>query len=261
MTTPTVTLRASIDGGPPQTGGVEVPAGATVQFSFADTSGWEKYRISIVGPPAWTTPAGWETGEGGVVYYDGTIELPPAITLPGTEAWGKYMPTLVVNDAKRNEAFDKSLIDRRTALSMLSAYGLADVGVGESSQFGDVLRGWLRPIQEALRQLDARVANGLVSSFSYSSVDDADAALSVYGPELYVFVKNLSASRVLSLPSSASSDGQIIHVKTDETCSGATTVTLDPGADSIDGASSYVLDTAWSHVRLLATSWSGWQIV
>jgi hypothetical protein len=156
--TPYAKLRVSINGGAAQTGGVTAPASATAQFSFESTVGWTKYRLELIGPPGWALPAGW-TDESGTYVYTGVDTPPPLLTLPDASGWGKFMPTLTVNDGLRFGAFSLDMIDTSTAISIPSANSLVDVGTFEDMQFA-TKRGWLAAIQTNLRRLNDFITSG-----------------------------------------------------------------------------------------------------
>lgn len=161
--TPYATLTVRVNGGAPLQGGVTVNALSTIQFGAASYDGWTKGRWEIIGPPGWAVPAGW-TDDGGKAVYVGGAGPPPSFVLPNAAGWGKWMPTLVVNDgAKDGNAAHPDMTDRKTALSMLSPNLVVDVGVGESTQF-DALRRWAGAMQAIARKMDAALnAAGVIT--------------------------------------------------------------------------------------------------
>lgn len=156
---PYALLRASINGGAVTTGGITVPASATVQLS-ADPSasvGANLYKYEIYGyPTGFTVPAGWSTGASGVYFYNSS-STPPSFTLPSIANWGKFMLRLTLNNAISTNSKvipPTQLVDESTALSMLSPNGLADLGLFESNQFNTT---WTPTMQAGLRAIDTAV--------------------------------------------------------------------------------------------------------
>lgn len=166
MTTPYAKLLVSVNDGEPTSGALVVPPEAKIQFQFENTTGWDSYRLEMIAFTNFDLPSGW-TNENGMFVYVGIDAPPPAFTLPSIDRWGKWMCFLTVNGGTRNDAFDDAMVDRSTALSMLGPTGLEDVGVLESNQF-DALRGWLGPIQKALRAIGAPAA-GVLPDINTSS--------------------------------------------------------------------------------------------
>jgi hypothetical protein len=151
---PYALLRASINGGAATTGGLTVPASATVQLSAdpAGTSGVYAYKFQIYGyPVGFSVPSGWSTDSSGVYFYSAS-STPPIFTLPAITTWGKWMLRLIVNNGiSSNETVTPSaqLVDEMTALDMLSGHGLHDIGVNESTQWSP--NGWVTHQQANLR--------------------------------------------------------------------------------------------------------------
>lgn len=156
---PYALLRASINGGAATTGGITVPALATVQLSAdpAGTSGAFAYRYEIYGyPVGFAQPSGWSTDSAGVYFYSAG-STPPIITLPTIANWGKFMLRLKLNNGISPNPVAKppsDLVDEGTALSLLSPNGLADVGLLEENQFGNT---WVPAVQASLRKIDTAV--------------------------------------------------------------------------------------------------------
>jgi hypothetical protein len=160
MTTPRAELEIKVNAGVNQFGAVTAPSAATISFVFPTTVGWEKYRLEVYGPPGWTPPGGW-TVEGDVAVYTGVTAPPPDVVLPAnTVRWGKWMPRLIVNDGRRNDAAEREMVDTRSGISMLSPTGLVDLGTQEEAQFGGAVRKWSGSIQAALRTIDTGLSGG-----------------------------------------------------------------------------------------------------
>lgn len=152
MPTPTATLRVSVNGGAPTTGGITAAAGDTVQFSFANTTGWRNNcRLELSFPAGFTLPAGWssETVGGHTVYYVLGNTTPPVITLG---PWGKYMAKLIVNGGVAT--------DESTAISVPSPGGLLDLGHREAGQFGGPAEGWAKDQRANLRVIESGLSDG-----------------------------------------------------------------------------------------------------
>jgi hypothetical protein len=147
-------LRVSVNGGAPQTLGVEAPAAAVLTFSFNDTNGWRAYRVEVLGPPAYANPAGWtQLDADGLSQATGVTTPPPSITLPAISGWGKWAFKLAVTLHDGSIVTDDSLI-----VSMLSASGLEDTAPRERGQFS-TLRAWARAFQKNWRVIDAVLAS------------------------------------------------------------------------------------------------------
>lgn len=162
-TPPYALLRASIAGGAPLTGGIVAAAGATCQLSAdpgglsgAFTQRWELLDV----PTGFACPAGWSTDPAGV--YFNTAQLPPIFTLPDGSHWGKLMPRLTLNNgiSENPEILPiEQLSDTTTAISILSATGLKDLGFNEEHQFS-ATKLWTRDHKDNLRVLDSFIAGG-----------------------------------------------------------------------------------------------------
>lgn len=160
MTTPRAELELKVNAGVNQFGAVTAPSAATISFVFPTTVGWAKYRLEVYGPPGWTPPGGW-TVEGDVAVYTGVTAPPPDVVLPAnTVIWGKWMPRLIVNDGRRNDAYEREMYDTRSGISMLSPSGLVDLGTQEEGQFGGAVRKWAAAIQTALRVIETGMVAG-----------------------------------------------------------------------------------------------------
>lgn len=164
--TPYAALRASVNGGAPQTGGLTLVADDVVQLSPASTAGWNtattQYQITAF-PPGWAGPAGWSynAGQGLFYYYANGVNgtSPPPVTLPSSVEiaaglWGKWKFRLLVNGG------GGPLTDDSLAVRILSQSGLDDVARREGGEFDAVLR-WVAALQNNFRIVDAAIAGGL----------------------------------------------------------------------------------------------------
>lgn len=151
---PFAKLKASINGGAATSGGLTVPASATVQLSAdpSGTSGVYAYKYQIYGfPVGFSVPSEWSTDGAGVYFYSAGA-TPPIFTLPSISTWGKWMLRLTVNNgiSPNTEVLPTSqLIDEMTALDMLSGHGLHDIGTNETTQWSS--QGWTFHAQANLR--------------------------------------------------------------------------------------------------------------
>lgn len=165
----TALLRASINGGAAQSGGiVGVTLGATLDLTNNDNAGIFNYRWVIAAPPDFTEPSGWSTDSDGNFYYEAAAPggaTPPQVTL---NKWGKYMLTLYVNNAWQTGKAEH--IDSTTGVLIYSPVtALEDVGTREGQQFH--VQQWVRSVQNFLRQLEgiAAVATTSVAGFMSST--------------------------------------------------------------------------------------------
>ena len=164
--TPYSKLRASVNAGAPQTGGLTLVADDVVQLSPESTAGWNvattQYQITAF-PPGWPGPAGWSFNSAqGFFYYNangvnGTS--PPPITMPSSAEiaaglWGKWKFRLLVNGG------GGQLTDDTLAIRVLSQSGLDDVARREAGEFDAILR-WVAVLQQNFRIVDAAIAGGL----------------------------------------------------------------------------------------------------
>ena len=173
-TTPFALLQVSVNAGGVQTGGVEVAFGAAIQLSAASTVGWGSNTASPVArweittyPTGWALPAGWTLDATNGSYYVLSNSPPPSFSVDST-LWGKYMLRLLVDGGVKNGLASAVLEDTSTALSVLSPFGLRDLGAAETTQFS-ASKAWVSDHQKNLVALD-----GALQSF-------ADTALSAQG--------------------------------------------------------------------------------
>ena len=135
MIAPYATLRVSLNGGAPQTGGVTALQADTVQLSAdpAGLAGATSVRFEIYDyPPSFGAPSGWSTDSDGIYYYQGTT--PPSFAC-GT--WGKFMLRLKLNNGLSEVASipASQLVTEATAINILSPSGLYAWSSGETDQF------------------------------------------------------------------------------------------------------------------------------
>ncbi len=163
-TPPYAKLRAAVNGGAPQSGGIVLAGGESIQLSSESTAAWSSARWEIFSyPSGYATPSGWTLDtDTGIIYYEG-VAAPPAFTVDAaaTRA-GKYMLRLLVNGMTSNESdpgFVPKLCDESTALCVPFSNGMQSVGYREKDQF-DSNRGWQGELQRSLEALDAGGGGG-----------------------------------------------------------------------------------------------------
>lgn len=165
---PYAKVRAQLNGGAILTGGITATGGEVVQLS-ADPAGivgatqylWELLSF----PPAFTLPAGWSADASGNYYS--TAQTPPPFTLLTAADFDKYITRLTLNGggpaltgketAAQLEAI-QALVDETTAIQVLSATGLTQLGFFEGNQFS--LKGWAAGIRANIRLLAALIGGG-----------------------------------------------------------------------------------------------------
>jgi hypothetical protein len=167
-TPPYAKVLVALNGVPVGSGGITVSGGDVVQLSPESTVGWRLQRWEITdAPPGFSAPAGWNVASDGSFYS--TAVQPPTFTIPsvGSTTWGKYAVRLRVNgnpllldDAGiRNPAYQSTLTDESTMLSLLSSAGVEGIALGEDRQF-DTRRGWLGALMRMARTLAASGGGG-----------------------------------------------------------------------------------------------------
>jgi hypothetical protein len=165
-TAPYALVRASLNGGAIQTGGITATGGETCQLSAepAGLAGAVQVRWEILDcPDAFTEPAGWSTDANGVFYS--TAATPPVFSLLPNSDWGKYIFRLTLNGggpaittrttAAQLEAI-ALLVDDTTAVSVPSVDGFKDTAYYESNQFGGT-KGWVKEHKENLRTIQSLI--------------------------------------------------------------------------------------------------------
>lgn len=166
-TAPYAEVRASLNGGAVQTGGIVATGGESVQLSAnpAGLAGATQFLWEVLDRPAgFALPAGWSLAADGFTYtYAG--QTPPVFTLQSSANWGKYIVRLRLNGggpsrtgretAAQLEAI-AALTDERTAISVPSIDGLLDVAYHEATQFGGT-RGWVKDFKATLRLIQTLI--------------------------------------------------------------------------------------------------------
>jgi hypothetical protein len=165
---PYALVRASINGGAVQTGGITAPGSATVQLSAdpAGLAGATQYRWELLGfPAAFTVPAGWSTATDGSYYS--TAQTPPVFSVLSSANWGKYSirlklngggPSLTGRETVAQLTAIQALTDIATAISVASVDGLVGVAYYEQNQFSS--RGWVEALNHDLRLIQLLITAG-----------------------------------------------------------------------------------------------------
>lgn len=155
---PYALLRASLNGGAVQTGGITGSVGASVQLSAdpAGLSGATNVRFEIYDYPAgFGTPSGWSS-DANSIYYVGTT--PPAFTLA---PWGKFMLRLKLNMGISTVASIPSsqLTDEKTGVRCYSPNGVRGPAAGETNQWGGAAQ-WVGDMKADAQLLEDALAGG-----------------------------------------------------------------------------------------------------
>lgn len=180
---PYALVRASLNGGAVQTGGITASGGQTCQLS-ADPAGlagatnvlWE----ILDRPTAFALPSGWTLASDGYTYrYLG--QTPPIFTLASAANFGKYIFRLTLNGggpastgretAAQLEA-TSALVDVSTAVSVLSIDGIRGLAYWEKTQFS--FRGWVADMKENLARLQTLItgAGGGAGTNNHSALSN-----------------------------------------------------------------------------------------
>lgn len=159
--TPYAKLLVSVDGGGPQSGGIDVSSGATLDFSAESTVGWQQQRWEFYEyPEGWTAPSGWGTADDGTIFSDD--KAPDQVTLPdAADIWGVWMVRLKIDGQLDDDVnVIPGLLDEATSLSMPSPQGQRDTGALEIEQFTTATtrhKGIWRSYQRNLRILESGI--------------------------------------------------------------------------------------------------------
>ncbi|WP_394847414.1 hypothetical protein LZC95_08105 [Pendulispora brunnea] len=146
-----------VNGGPPQTGGVVAPSGASIQLVAENTVEWRSWRWEITDyPRGFALPAGWVADANGLFF---SVDVTPAaLTLPQANSlFGKWLLRLVVNNGIDEFGIynPARMVDESTAFEVVSPFGLHDVGAGEAEQFGGAQKAWVGALQDNWRRINA----------------------------------------------------------------------------------------------------------
>jgi hypothetical protein len=156
-----------VNGGPAQTGGVQVAHGDAIQLVGESTVGWKSARWSIIGyPPGWAPSpgSGWQQDPSSsyFVWLSGNVAgtNPPPLTLPTAAqgTWGKWLFELIVVTQ------DNVILaaDRSAGVEIVGPNGERDFANGEARQFHPTF-GWTEALQHNVRlqsQAGSQLAQG-----------------------------------------------------------------------------------------------------
>ncbi len=212
---PYALVRASLNGGAVQTGGIVATGGETCQLSAdpAGLAGATQVLWEILDRPAgFTLPAGWSLATDGYTYrYLGAS--PPVFTLLSNANWGKYIIRLTLNGGGpaltgRETAAQleriAALTDNATAISVPSFDGLRDLAYYEKTQFS--FRGWVADMKANLRLIQTLItsAGGGSGTNNHSAlsnllVDSHTQYLLASGARALSGILNLGGNKITNL--------------------------------------------------------------
>jgi hypothetical protein len=158
MQTPYARLRAAIGGGAPISGGITAPPSTSCQLSAdpAGLAGAFAFRYELLDyPVGWAVPDGWTADSDGVIFN--TDPTPPVFVLPPASLFGKFMPRLTLNYGISPNPLvlpPENLVDTTTAIQVVGASGVKDLGFDEEGQFS-ATQLWVADHKSNLRILDA----------------------------------------------------------------------------------------------------------
>jgi len=206
MQPPYALVRASINGGANQTGGLTIAGGSTVQLS-ADPAGlpgvtqlrWEIFDYPI----GFTLPIGWSVDSVGV--YFSIAQTPPIFTVAAASLFGIYMLRLTVNSAISDnpEIIPPSqLVDESTCAEVLALSGLHDTGMNEQGQYS-AWKSWLLHLKANWRIINTFIETGgsgtgvtVHGALTGLAADDHTQYLLVNGTRAMAAVLDLGTHRI-----------------------------------------------------------------
>jgi hypothetical protein len=186
----TIQLLVSVNGGSYASGAQQAAFGQSMALKAASTFEFTQIRYDIYDyPPGLTLPSGWSLDPTTNAYYYSPTNVtvtPPPVTLPstGSNNWGRFMLRLRGNnnplrfnpDGSPNASFNPANTDETSLVWIPSPnLGMPGVGFGETTQ-SDALRGYVGPIMQSLRLIDAGSGGGGGGSV----IGDTNANLSLY---------------------------------------------------------------------------------
>lgn len=105
-----------------------------------------------------------------------------------------------------------------------------------------------------------RIADGTgtaaQNAASFGTVRSVTASTAIVSSDFAILADSTSGAITVSLPPAATANGRIFFVK--RVNAGANNVTVDPfGAETIEGAATYVLTAQWARVEFISngTAW------
>jgi uncharacterized cupin superfamily protein len=250
---PFATLRASVNSGANQTGGITCAGGETVVLSADPTGALTSFKIEIYDyPPEFALPSGWSSAvdaTGATIYFCAPSNgIAPAFTLDTAAHWWKYMFRLTGNNGDNggNKNIPTSqLIDERTAITVPAGSGIQQVGKNETTQFNP---SWAVTLQKNQRVLDAVVGAAVTASAMAPAQLVAISNISSLSGEQTIDGVLTSSSRVLLTGQTSSAQNGLWN-----TAAGAWTRPSDFNADAKVIAGQTVFITAGA--SRAATTW------
>jgi hypothetical protein len=226
--TPYAKLLVSVNGGALTSGGIDVPSGATLQFSGESTVGWKQQRYELYEyPEGFATPIGWTLAADGTLFYASTA-VPPLVTLPPNYTlWGPWSPRLKINEAIDDNATTiPNLIDETTICNMLSPRGQRMIAALEGVQFctpTTLQKRWVRTLQRNQRILEGTLPLGkdLLADFATTTsllaqstnlvipVGSSDEGVLEFGGNTSVASGTAGVKFAISAPTGAALDGEL----------------------------------------------------
>ncbi len=222
-----VILQVRLNGGAPQTGGVDVEDGDVIQQTAASKANWgspaAEWRIHSY-PAEFPLPAGWSSDADGY-YYIGNSD-PPPITANRAVWWGKLGLRLTASDGGRQ------IIDEATAICLPSTSGYRGLFSGETTQFGGTRESWVAEMNRDFKTLN--------SGGGALEIVDKDSGQTLQVHALNLLDDNGSVTPTFPLPAPSTWPGRVIVAKRLNQPAAEVTITVTGGA-LIDGAASYTL--------------------
>jgi len=177
---PIPVVQASVNGGAPASGGINVANGDTVALTLTSPGDFSTFKWEIYSHPAgFACPSGWSTDADGYTYYREGTSTPEEITVPASTWWGKilFRVTCDGDDVKRDEL---------TAVQVLGPSSLEDVAPLELAQFD--ARTWIAPLQRDLRIIADGLAGGApaILAANEAALTAADDGTLANGTRAYV---------------------------------------------------------------------------
>lgn len=269
---PYALVRASLNGGAVQTGGITASGGQTCQLS-ADPAGlagatnvlWE----ILDRPAAFALPSGWTLASDGYTYrYLG--QTPPIFTLGSSANFGKYIfrltlnggiPTLTGRETAAQTEAISALVDVSTAVSVPSVDGIRGLAYWEKTQFS--FRGWVADMKANLALLQALItsAGGGAGTNNHSALtnlssDDHTQYLPRSGVRAMLAALSLGGFKVtdLATPTLATDAATKAYVDSTSGFSPAGTQVEGYTIKSISGTPTWAPSTAYAITAFAATT-------
>lgn len=250
LTSPYAIAQVSVNGGAPQTGGLTVAGGSTMQLSLTNGSlitnvRWEIYAY----PDEWPTPAGWTLdATTGIIYSTDTT--PSLITLEAAATrWGKWLVRVIGNGGTKNGVapvqdpvtgsyLPNDVIDIATGWKVLSpSIGLSELALFEGTQFGGLLR-WVKDLRAAFHLIETKSASwGGGGSVAVHAGLTTDYTVTETTGTIRLQFKTFAAAHVLTLPAAPATGMTVSARSEDNTITDVNKLTWTPsGGKQIERA-------------------------